>query len=125
MGREFKRLQINEGGRMTLEGKVVPARRIGPPVMAFWTAEFPKKGGEFITNTEKLPVLSLPYLPKGVNAYALALGPKPVETIITNSEIAPSGVFVSDTERYQINARRWTAVQFYRVPRGVLNNGKK
>ncbi len=112
----LKRLEINEDGQMTLEGRVVPTRRIGPSVMAYWRAEVPKKGGECVTNTEEMPTLTSPWFPKNANAYALALGRQPVETTISNSEMAPSMVFVSDTENYHIHARRWTAVQLYRVP---------
>lgn len=97
-----------DGKKLTLNGKVVTARRIGPPVMAYWVPKFEDSSQGLVSlifKEDELPILSSPSITTDANAYALAIGERPL--IIGN-------------DHNRAFSQKWTAVQLYHVQEKYL-----
>lgn len=107
-GTELRRLEYDDKGRVTLDGKIVKATRIGFPIMAYFHGKMEDNGKVSFDEISCPSLLAHPmsavYEAKaGTIAYALAIGESPIE-------------LARDKEkRDYVYIRKWTAVQFYKL----------
>ena len=98
---KLQKLEFNEEGNTTLDGVVVKATFVGPPVLGYYTMEV--EDVKLVRkNQSKLPVIRNTDYPVGANAYAVGCS-----TVVNVHH---------DEERGRIWPKEYLSVQFYRIP---------
>jgi hypothetical protein len=113
MVRGLKRLEINEDGEFTLEGKVVQPIPLGPPFLTFYEASF--GDGRSVTSSfdrvykrsalkpEELPVHTQEMLYFSERSNAFMMSPEAVREVEYQKQ--NRGIWIKD----------WVAIQFYKI----------
>jgi len=114
MEKKYRRLEINEDGEFTLEGKVVQPIPFGPPFLTFYEASFSGKRSvtssfDRVSELSTLKPKDLPvhtqemlYFSKRSNAFMMS--PDAVREVEYQKE--NGCLWIKD----------WVAVQFYKIP---------